>query len=77
MRDERHARKGADTALRQFKAVRQRERTNMLNRTKVERIACQIGLRELAAVAGDENRYYTLLERYCAEGRSNDERTDG
>lgn len=77
MRDERHDRKRADTALRQFKAVRQRERANMLNRTKVERIARQIGLRELAAVAGDESRYYTLLERYRTEGRSDDERTDG
>lgn len=49
----------------------------MLNRTKVERTARRIGLRELAAVADDENRYYALLERYRVEGRSDDERTDG
>lgn len=76
MRDERHDRKQVDTALRQFQAVRQRERTNMLNRTKVERIARQIGLRELAAIANDGNRYYALLERYRAEGRPDDESTD-
>ena len=76
MRDVRHDRKLTETALRQFKVVRQRERTNMLNRTKVERIARQTGLRELAAVADDGNRYYALLERYRAEGRSDDESTD-
>lgn len=78
MTDEQHKRNGNRTeiALRQFKAVRQRTRTNMLNRTKVGRIARQSGLRELADIADDRGRYYALLERYYAEGRSNDEDTD-
>ncbi|WP_336343190.1 hypothetical protein [Halalkalicoccus ordinarius] len=71
-RDERQP----ETAMRQFVALRRREGTNMLNRSKVGRLAREAGLDELAA-AVEERRYYELVERYRAESRFDDENVEG
>lgn len=65
-----------DAAMRQFVALRRREGANMLNRSKIGRLARKAGLDELAA-AVEERRYYELVERYRAENRSDDENADG
>lgn len=66
---------GKPRPLRQFVALRRGEGTNMLNRSKVGRLAREAGLDELAAV--EARRYYGLLERYQAESRFDDESADG
>lgn len=70
--DERNDR--TDAAMRQFVALRRQEGTNMLNGSKVGRMAREAGLDELAA-AVEERRYYELVERYRAENRPDE--TDG
>ena len=64
--------RSTETAMRQFVALRRREGTNMLNRSKVGRMAREAGLDELAATV-QERRYYELVERYRAESRFDDE----
>lgn len=65
-----------ETAMRQFRALRRREKANMLNRTKIRRLAREAGLNELAD-AVEERRYYELVDRYRAESRSDDANADG
>lgn len=64
-----------ETAMRQFKALRHREQANMLNQTKIRRLARETGLDELAT-AVEERRYYELVDRYRAECGSGDEGGD-
>jgi len=65
-----------ETAMDQFRLLRHAERPNVLNHTKVRRMARDAGLSELAD-AVDEGRYYDLVARYRAEYGSDDESADG
>lgn len=60
-----------ETAMCQLRVLRRQERTNMLNETKVRRMAREAGLDELAD-AVEDRRYYELLERYRTENRLDD-----
>lgn len=60
-----------ETAMRQFRALRQSEKADMLNQRKVKRMAREAGLNELVD-AIEERRYYELVEQYRAESRSSD-----
>jgi hypothetical protein len=59
----------AETAMRQFRALRYDEQLNVLNERKVRRRAREAGMTELAE-AVERRRYFELVERYLAECRS-------
>ncbi|WP_331236407.1 hypothetical protein [Natronorarus salvus] len=65
-----------ETAMCQFRALRRQEGANMLNHTKIRRMADDAGLTELVD-AVDEGRYYELVVRYRAESRSDDSSAGG
>ncbi len=60
-----------ETAMDQFRLLRHGEGPNVLNHTKVRRMARDAGLSELAD-AVDEGWYYDLVARYRAESRFDD-----
>lgn len=60
-----------ETAMRQFRALHQSEKADMLNQRKVKRMAREAALNELVD-AIEERRYYELVEQYRAESRSSD-----
>lgn len=63
-----------EAEIRQFEIVRYRGTVNMLNRTKVARIARKDGLSALADAAKNGVRYYAVFERCCTASRTESEK---